>query len=852
MTNKYTPHKQIALFFCFFLIISFGLFGQVGIGNTNPNDNALLEIGDATTTTKGLLLPRVDLANTTSFSPMTAHIQGMVVYNKATVGDVTPGYYYNDGSQWVRLAAAAPSDDWSRVGNSGTASATNFLGTIDNQALRFRTVNTNAFEISGGNAANRGKLRAMTDGTAALPVYSWDSDQNIGMYRIGADILGFSTAGIESMRILADRRVAINTTAAVANTRLTVTESGGNRSIFGSSASGEGVRGEATAGDGVVGIGTTGRGVYGQATSGNGVQGRATQANTEGGYFLNSQNNGFGLAALGGGTTHYSFNNTGTGAAVTGRLMGTTSIATATNGEGIAGIGDDLGGLPLRPLGLGIVGYGYQAGVFGDSGYYGQIGVYGSAEGNPGLSNSGTGVYGENVGGLGAGVGGASTNIGVSGYGAYGGVFEAVLDGGYGILAANTTPAGANRIGMVVSGQNVGITTLPGTGAVLAGDMSAGAGFAKNTNGTGLIGVGNNITTANTPSVGSGVAGTGNTVGVYGKGVRPADGIGMVGLGNNLPIYTIPGNGAGVAGTGVNIGVFGHATDAAGFGIYSSGNSHTQGNVTISGNINVGGNSTVTGTKSFIIDDPRDPANKYLKHFSVESNEILNIYRGVVAFDATGEAVVQLPDYYDAINKNATYQLTPIGASMPNIYIASEVSNGSFKIAGGVPGKKTSWTVTAERNDLNIRNNPELRNNVVDKGEYRNRYLAPEAYGQPADKGILSNGPIHGKLLVAPIIAPEDVVIVEQQSNEVEATKIDSKQGRNLTTPLKKTRSESTDSKVLRDVPLTKAQQSAVSSKVLGQELNEKGMEAETSDLPQNNSNETQTPSTLSKGQAKN
>ncbi len=844
MIHKYAPHKQVSLFFCFFFMVALGVFAQVGIGNTNPNANALLEIGDATTTTQGLLLPRVDLVSTTSFAPMAAHLQGMVVYNKNTAGDVTPGYYYNDGGQWVRLAADTPSDDWSRTGNAGTSAGINFLGTTDNNNLRFRTSNSDAFEISSGDLTNRGKLRAMTDGTAALPVYSWTSDPNIGMYRIGADILGFSTAGTESMRILADRRLVINNTAAVTNTRLTVTESGGNRSIFGSSASGEGMRGEATSGNGVVGIGTTGRGVYGQATSGNGVQGRSTLANAAGGYFLNTQNNGNGLIALGGGTTSYSFTNTGTGAAITGRSIGTTSLATAANGEGLAGIGDDLGGLPVRPLGLGVVGYGYQAGVYGDSGYYGQTGVYGSASGNPGLTVGGIGVYGENVGFLGSGVTGASTNIGVSGYGAYGAVLESDVDGGFGLIAENTATAGANRIGMVVSGQNVGITTLPGTGAVLAGDLGGGSGFADNANGTGLIGVGNNLTSANLANSGSGVAGTGNIVGVYGKGVRPADGNGIVGLGNNLTSYTIPANGAGVAGTGVNIGVFGHATDAAGFGIYSSGNSHTQGNTTISGNINVGGNSTVTGTKSFIIDDPRDPANKYLKHFSVESNEILNIYRGVIAFDASGEAVVQLPDYYDAINKNATYQLTPIGASMPNIYIASEVMNGSFKIAGGVPNKKISWTVTAERNDINIRNNPELRNNVVDKGEYRNRYLAPESYGQPADKGILSNGLLEGRPALAPAIATRAVVPQEEQSKSIEAKKLSSNEGRNLTTSIENRRANSATEKMARDLPLTAAEKREASTNTLEpakQATAENSVEAANGSAP--SSEKVQTPS---------
>lgn len=895
MKNTYTPQRWALLFCCLLSLFSFNGFAQVGIGTTNPDADAILDVTSTVAEPGGLLLPRVLLTGTANTTPLANHVAGMTVYNTATAGNVTPGYYYNDGGQWVRIAAASvPSNDWTVLGNAGLNATNNFLGTTDNINLRFRTSNTDAFEISSGNATNRGKLRAMTNGTAALPVYSWTSDTDMGLYRIGTDILGFSTAANESMRILADRRIAVNTTAAIANTRLTVLETGANRSIFGNSVTGEGIRGESTSGDGVIGLVTTGRGVYGQATSGIGVSGTSTTANARGGNFINTQANGFGLWALGGGATYQGFLNTGTGAMITGRAFGTTSFATGVDGEGIIGVGDNLGRIPARPLGLGVVGYGYQAGVFGDSGYYGQSGVYGSASGDPGITVSGTGVFGENVGFLGVGVAGESTNIGVSGYGAYGGVFEAVVDGGFGAVVENTTGVGANRIGLVVSGQNVGITTLPGTGAVLAGDLSAGAGFAENATGTGLIGVGNNLTTANTPTVGSGVSGTGNTVGVYGKGVQAADGVGVIGLGNALGTYNVPaGNiGAGVAGTGINIGVFGHATDPAGYGVYSSGNLLATGDITTGGDITatgdiagngfaftggdltgngfsftggdmavtgdgaiggdlvVTGDLTASGTKAFTIDDPRDPANKYLKHFSIESNEILNLYRGVITFDASGEAVVKLPDYYDAINRNASYQLTSIGAAMPNLYIATEINNGIFIIAGGVPGKKVSWTLTAERNDPYIQTNPEVRNVVVDKGAERGRYLAPEVYGQSTDQGIVNNRISKIQNASISTVAKQAIGSQEMLSKAVEATKLDSKQARNLTTQLKTRRTESSGDKVLRDVPLTKAEKVEASNKAIEQVgQNAFTNEVQGSEVPQQTSESDQAPAKIKETQ---
>jgi hypothetical protein len=77
-----------------------------------PNSNAILELESAN---KGLLLPRVALTARNLSSPLSGHTAGMLVYNTANGGSgadtVSPGYYYNNGSKWIRLAdASAPSD----------------------------------------------------------------------------------------------------------------------------------------------------------------------------------------------------------------------------------------------------------------------------------------------------------------------------------------------------------------------------------------------------------------------------------------------------------------------------------------------------------------------------------------------------------------------------------------------------------------------------------------------------------------------------------------------------------------------------------------------------------------------
>ncbi|MBS1644135.1 MAG: hypothetical protein JST36_03785 [Bacteroidetes bacterium] len=69
------------------------------------NTNAILELES---NNKGFLLPRVALDSTLLATPLSANVAGMTVYNTATAHDVTPGYYYNDGSQWVRLPSPEP------------------------------------------------------------------------------------------------------------------------------------------------------------------------------------------------------------------------------------------------------------------------------------------------------------------------------------------------------------------------------------------------------------------------------------------------------------------------------------------------------------------------------------------------------------------------------------------------------------------------------------------------------------------------------------------------------------------------------------------------------------------------
>jgi hypothetical protein len=107
--------------------------GTVPVAAIDPN-----AIAEFQTLNKGILLPRIALDSTTLPSPLTAHRAGMFLYNTASIHDVEPGTYYNNGTRWIKVSTA--NDAWQLQGNSGTIAAStagmtmssqNYIGTSD-------------------------------------------------------------------------------------------------------------------------------------------------------------------------------------------------------------------------------------------------------------------------------------------------------------------------------------------------------------------------------------------------------------------------------------------------------------------------------------------------------------------------------------------------------------------------------------------------------------------------------------------------------------------------------------------------------------------------------------------------
>jgi hypothetical protein len=210
--------------------------------------------------------------------------------------------------------------------------------------------------------------------------------------------------------------------------------------------------------------------------------------------------------------------------------------------------------------------------------------------------------------------------------------------------------------------------------------------------------------------------------GNYGvKGVSDMIGVEGQGTGDATGVY-----GTSTSGPGVE----GHSS--SGYGVYGASTSnyagYFNGDVWITGNLH-------KGSGSFTVDHPLDPANKFLSHSFVESPDMMNVYNGNIRLDGNGTAVVELPSYFEALNRDFRYQLTAIGAPGPNLYIESKVADDQFKIAGGTPGSEVSWQVTGIRQDPYATAHPI----VVEQDKPDNRkglYLHPAEWGQPQDKGI--------------------------------------------------------------------------------------------------------------------
>ena len=311
---------------------------------------------------------------------------------------------------------------------------------------------------------------------------------------------------------------------------------------------------------------------------------------------------------------------------------------------------------------------------------------------------------------------------------------------------------GAGVEGNSNSSQGVRGVSTSGVG-VVGGSNTGGGVFGSTINGIGVRGLSNTGAGVSGFSInGFGISGESDTsAGVYAKGGTQdsfgAEGVLAKGGDGNVSaaagIFSQGGDaGDAIASGGAGVSAFGGTGSGAGsvggYGLIASGGAGINGAApglagTFNGDVNVTGKLTKTmGT--FKIDHPLDPENKYLYHSFVESPDMMNIYNGNITTDSDGEAVVEMPEYFDALNKDFRYQLTVIGTFAQAI-VATRMKDNRFVIRTSSPNVDVSWQVTGVRRDsFANKNRVQVEENKSERE--RGYYLHPEVFDQSEEKSV--------------------------------------------------------------------------------------------------------------------
>lgn len=201
--------------------------------------------------------------------------------------------------------------------------------------------------------------------------------------------------------------------------------------------------------------------------------------------------------------------------------------------------------------------------------------------------------------------------------------------------------------------------------------------------------------------------------------------------------------------SGLDIGLFASCDPAWGWAVY------TDGDVGITGDLFVFGNVSKLGG-SFKIDHPQDPENKYLVHSFVESPDMMNLYNGNITTGNDSIAVVELPDYFEALNMDFRYQLTVIG-ELAQVAVSEEINNNRFQIKSDKPNVKVSWQVTGVRMDKYANENRIIP--VVDKPDSQKGTYLYSGYTKSKSQSSKSKFSNHQKSSAASVekVKPREI-----------------------------------------------------------------------------------------------
>ncbi|MBV6457819.1 MAG: hypothetical protein HONBIEJF_00939 [Fimbriimonadaceae bacterium] len=386
-----------------------------------------------------------------------------------------------------------------------------------------------------------------------------------------------------------------------------------------------------------------------------------------------------------------------TGLGVGGYFVANSSNGTAVHGSVIAGTGTGLAGdfyvdgeNQKAIFARNGTTSGSAVAIHGRSSAFSGIGVFGEV--NSTASGTSSGGYFSSRSTNGRGVYGAA--LAATGA-ATGGRFESMSSTGIGVYGETLATTGVNYGGYFEGASNMSRAAV-GWATATTGTTYGMLGQADSTNGRGVAGFA-------TASTGIAYGGRFESDSTSGRG-----------------IYALA-----TSTTGTNYGVRGATNSGSGYGIFADGD------------------LGASGSKSFRIDHPLDPENRYLLHYASESPYPQNFYSGNVVTDSRGYAWVELPSYFSSINANFKYQLTVLDDSDSTDFVMAKVSKeirgNRFQVRTSAPNTKVSWRIEADRSDLYMRRKKPAAE-VEKLGEERGRYQQPELYGQPGSSSLDHSG----------------------------------------------------------------------------------------------------------------
>lgn len=372
---------------------------NIGIGTNTPNNSALL---DVSSTTKGLLIPRMTSAQRTAIiSP----VNGLMVYDITT-----NSFWYYNGSAWANPIAAVGGDSFTLpYSNTIALTTTAFKIKNDEYYHAIEGESTGGTGVSGKSIDGPGLSGTSVNQNG---VYGYSATGN-GVYAKSGTGPGLYAFSADGAGVNAFSTNGSGVTAFTNNT---------NPSINAANSNGVAIKGNGngTSNTGVEGVSNNGNGVYGHSTSGTGVY---AFSSTGYGVISTSTNN----------SAIYAYNNNA--------LPAINASNTNTSGVAIKGSSTAYNAI------VGTSGGVSKAGVLGEAMGSGGYGVYGTSS-----SDQGYGVYGNNLTGIGI-YGFSNTGTGMKALSNSGLALE--VNGKLKITGGNTNPSAGAVLTSDVSGNAV-------------------------------------------------------------------------------------------------------------------------------------------------------------------------------------------------------------------------------------------------------------------------------------------------------------------------------------------------------------------------------------------------------------